>query len=89
MSAWRICFCELFYRMRSIDAVRGTSYHLPLTQIALADTLGLSSVHVNRTLQDLRRDGLVSFRGGEMTINNLPALEKAGSFTPDYLHLQR
>ena len=81
-------FCELFYRMRSIDAVQGTSYPLPLTQIALADTIGLSSVHVNRTLQDLRRDGLISFRGGKLTINNLQALEKAGSFTPEYLHLR-
>lgn len=80
-------FCELFYRLRAIGRVEGKSYSLPLTQTALGDTLGLSNVHVNRTLQDLRGQGLVSFKGGVLTVNDLPALERVGFFSADYLHL--
>ena len=79
-------FCELFYRMRAIGQVEGNSYSLPLTQTALGDTLGLSNVHVNRTLQDLRSQGLVSFKGGVLTVHDLPALEQLGFFSADYLH---
>lgn len=80
-------FCELFHRLRVIGETEGSSYRFPLTQMALGDTLGLSSVHVNRTLQDLRRSGLVSLRTGVLTINNLLALERAALFSRDYLHL--
>ncbi|MDW6020195.1 Crp/Fnr family transcriptional regulator [Mesorhizobium sp. BAC0120] len=80
-------FCELFYRMRSIGGVTGSSYPLPITQAALGETLGLSNVHVNRTIQELRAQGLISFKGGTVTVNDLPALERVGFFTADYLHL--
>jgi CRP-like cAMP-binding protein len=80
-------FCELFYRMRSIGGVTGNSYVLPITQAALGDTLGLSNVHVNRTIQELRAQGLISFRGGVLTVNDLPALERVGFFSADYLQL--
>jgi CRP-like cAMP-binding protein len=80
-------FCELFYRMRSINGVTGNSYALPITQAALGDTVGLSNVHVNRTIQELRAQGLISFRGGVITVNDLPALERVGFFSADYLHL--
>lgn len=79
-------FCELFYRLRAIGEVHGNSYALPLTQTTLGDTLGLSNVHVNRTLQELRRQGLISFKGGILSIKDLPTLERLGFFTPDYLH---
>jgi CRP-like cAMP-binding protein len=81
-------FCELFHRLRAIGEIDGKSCPFPLTQIALGDTLGLSSVHVNRTLQELRRNNLVSLRNGRLTINNLSALEAAALFSPDYLHLR-
>ena len=80
-------FCELFYRMRSIGSVTGNSYPLPITQATLGDTLGLSNVHVNRTIQELRAQGLISFKGGVVTVNELPALERVGFFSADYLHL--
>ena len=80
-------FCELYYRLQAIGGVRDGSYALPLTQTALGDTLGLSTVHVNRTLQDLRAHGLISFKGGIMTVHDLPGLETAGFFSADYLHL--
>jgi CRP-like cAMP-binding protein len=80
-------FCELFHRFRAIGQTRGLSCRFPLTQAALGDTLGLSSVHVNRTLQDLRRNGLISLRNGILRINNLEALERQALFNRDYLHL--
>jgi transcription initiation factor IIE alpha subunit len=60
---------------------------LPLTQVELAETLGLSSVHVNRTLQALRRQKLITLEGGKLTIQDLDALEEVSFFNPDYLHL--
>lgn len=80
-------FCELFHRFSVIGETSGNSCNFPLTQTALGDTLGLSSVHVNRTLQDLRRGGLISLRNGLLTITNLAALERAALFSRDYLHM--
>jgi CRP-like cAMP-binding protein len=80
-------FCELLYRFRAVGLNQGLSCTLPLTQVELAETLGLSSVHVNRTLQELRRRKLITLDGGTLTIQNLEALEKLSLFNPDYLHL--
>ena len=80
-------FCELLYRFRAVGLNEGLSCTLPLTQVELAETLGLSSVHVNRTLQELRRQKLIALDDGRLTIQNLQALEELAFFNPDYLHL--
>ena len=80
-------FCELLYRFRAVGLNEGLSCTLPLTQVELAETLGLSSVHVNRTLQELRRQKLITLEGGVLTIQDLPALKEASFFNADYLHL--
>src|ERR1700692_3027101 len=80
-------FCELLYRFRAVGLNQGLSCTLPLTQVELAETLGLSSVHVNRTLQELRRQKLITLDRGTLTIQNLHALEELSFFNPDYLHL--
>src|ERR1700744_4993352 len=80
-------FCEVLYRFRAVDLNEGNSCTLPLTQVELAETLGLSSVHVNRTLQELRRQKLITFEGGTLTIQDLDALKELSFFNPDYLHL--
>ena len=80
-------FCELLYRFRAVGLNQGLSCTLPLTQVELAETLGLSSVHVNRTLQELRRQQLISLDGGTLTIQNLAALEEVSFFNAEYLHL--
>jgi CRP-like cAMP-binding protein len=80
-------FCELLYRFRAVGLNQGLSCTLPLTQVELAETLGLSSVHVNRTLQELRRQKLITLDGGTLTIQNLKALEELSFFNADYLHL--
>jgi CRP-like cAMP-binding protein len=80
-------FCELLFRFRAVGLNEGNSCTLPLTQVELAETLGLSPVHVNRTLQELRRDKLITLEGGTLTIEDLDKLIDISLFNPDYLHL--
>lgn len=80
-------FCELLVRWQAIGRGDQSSYELPLTQIDLADTTGLTGVHVNRTLQDLRRRGLIELKGGRLTILDLPRLRALAEFKSNYLHL--
>jgi CRP-like cAMP-binding protein len=80
-------FCELLYRFRAVGLNEGNSCTLPLTQVELAETLGLSSVHVNRTLQELRRQKLITLENGTLSIQDLDALKEVSFFNPDYLHL--
>ncbi len=80
-------FCELFVRMRVAGLAGQDGYALPITQVDLADTTGLTPVHVNRTLQDLRRAGLIELRNGRLTILNLPGLRATAEFRSNYLHL--
>ena len=76
-------------RLRSVGLTNGHTYGLPLTQAELGDALGLSTVHVNRTLQDLRGDGLITLRNGSVTVLDWDRLREAGEFDPTYLHLRK
>jgi CRP-like cAMP-binding protein len=60
--------CELLLRLRSVGLAEGNSYELPATQNELGDAFGLSTVHVNRMLQELRTDGLIIYKGKLVTI---------------------
>jgi CRP-like cAMP-binding protein/ActR/RegA family two-component response regulator len=80
-------FCELQVRMQAVSLVDGDSYDMPVTQAGLADTTGLSVVHLNRTLQELRRTGLIKLRQRRVTILDLPRLMALAEFKPNYLHL--
>lgn len=80
--------CEVYYRLRAVDMASGGRFGLPVTQAELADTLGLSTVHVNRTLQTLRAEGLISQDGRDVIVHDLPGLEKRGLFDANYLHLR-
>jgi CRP-like cAMP-binding protein len=82
-------FCEIFFRLRCVGLTTTDSCELPMTQLVLAETLALSPVHINRTLQELRQEGLVSVRDKTLTIHDLPGLQSAALFSPDYLHLKR
>ncbi len=68
-------------------AASGTWCDFPLTQEEMADVLALTAVHVNRTLQALRHDGLIQLRDQRLTIKDWAALKRAGGFDPAYLHL--
>lgn len=80
-------FCELLYRFRAVGMNEGMSCTLPLTQVDIAEILGLSAVHVNRTVQQLRRRKLITLEEGRLTIQDLEALKDLSQFNPDYLHL--
>jgi CRP-like cAMP-binding protein len=80
-------FCELHVRMRAVGLVSEDGFPLPITQIDLADTTGLTSVHVNRSLQDMRREGLIELRKRRLRILDLPRLRALAEFDPAYLQL--
>jgi len=81
-------FCELSARMHSRGAVNPDgSFSIPITQAELADTIGLTPVHVNRSLQRLRREGLVVWSGRRLTIVNRASLEMIAGFDGQYLQL--
>lgn len=79
-------FCELHLRQSLVGLAEDSTCDLPLTQSELADLLGLSAVHVNRSLQDLRSKGLVSLRNRRLIIHDLDELRDLSFFDPDYLH---
>jgi CRP-like cAMP-binding protein len=83
-------FCEMVTRFRAVQVAEqdAPAIRLPLTQAILADALGLTAVHVNRTLNSLRRDGLLTVHRGVLSILDWNGLQKAGDFDPAYLHLQ-
>jgi CRP-like cAMP-binding protein len=82
-------FCEALRRSQAAGLADGNSCDLPLTQEVLADALGISLVHVNRTLQILRQTGALSFRGGRLEVHDLAQLWSIAEFDPQYLHLRR
>lgn len=79
--------CEIAVRLHAAGLITGTSYDLPMTQEQLGDATGLTPVHVNRTLQKLRSDGLITRDKRAITIENWTALSSVGDFVTDYLHL--
>lgn len=82
-------FCELLLRLKSVGLAPDDTVDMPLTQIELADTVGLSPVHVNRVLQQLRDLHLISWKGRELRILSVTGLEHFADFDPNYLHLGR
>ncbi|ESX28287.1 Crp/Fnr family transcription regulator [Mesorhizobium sp. LSHC440B00] len=78
--------CELIVRLRSVGRIEDHVAYLPITQAALGDALGLSTVHVNRVLQDLRRDGLISTVGSRFHATDWAGLVRAADFDSTYLH---
>lgn len=82
-------FCELLVRLQAVGRADETSFDLPMTQSELGDLLGLSTVHVNRTLQTLRDDGLIVLRSKRLTIPDVGRLKHYAQFTPNYLHLAK
>jgi CRP-like cAMP-binding protein len=81
-------FCEIFERLRAVGLLIGKSCAFPITQMDLADATGLSVVHVNRTIQELRANDLIVLRDRTLTINDMEALKSLALFSPNYLHLR-
>ncbi|GEO19284.1 Crp/Fnr family transcriptional regulator [Microvirga aerophila] len=87
----RLChlLCELFLRLRTVGLTQGSSCELPVTQAKLAEATGLTLVHLNRMLQELRAANLVVLKSKTLTIPNLEVLMSAALFNPAYLHLDQ
>ena len=79
--------CELHLRLKSVGLADGGEFSLPLTQSELADTMGMSPVHMNRSLQALRGDDLVVFKSRQLVIPDIDRLREVAQFNPNYLHL--
>lgn len=79
--------CELFLRLQTVELTNGNSCEFPVTQAELADATGLTSVHVNRTLQELRSAGLIELKSRTLVILDLEKLMQVAMFNTNYLHL--
>ena len=82
-------FCELYVRLETVGRTRNNGYEFPLTQRELSECLGLTVVHANRTLQALRRRGLIELENRQLTIRDRRGLEGIAEFNPSYLYMQR
>lgn len=76
---------EIFLRLQRADPHLEDSFELPLSQALIADALGLSEIHVNRTLRRLREKGLVETSGGEIRLLDRDRLQALAEFDPVYL----
>ena len=81
--------CELVVRHRAAGLTADHSCSFPLTQTALADVLGLSTVHINRALQKLRREQLIELKDRRLTVLEWDRLCEIAEFDPAYLYLER
>lgn len=81
--------CEFALRLEVAGLGEQCDYELPMTQDQLADALGLTPVHVNRTLKSLERDGLIERKQRSVKIASWQNLAAAGDFDSNYLHFQQ
>ncbi|MGY4624942.1 Crp/Fnr family transcriptional regulator [Bradyrhizobium sp. USDA 4486] len=82
-------FCELFYRARAAQLVRGNRCRVPISLIQLGEALGMAIATVNRTLAELRRTGAMDLREGQLIVLKWRELQRLGDFNPAYLHLKQ
>lgn len=79
-------FCEMHNRLEAVGLVDEESYDFRVTQAELGEGLGMSAVHVNRTMQRLRRENFLSTRGGRINILDRAGLRHMAGYDPAYLH---
>jgi CRP-like cAMP-binding protein len=79
--------CEFAMRLEAVGLGEQCNYRLPMTQEQIADTVGLTAVHVNRTLKSLDEEGLTARSKRSVVISDWQRLADAGDFNPTYLHL--
>lgn len=81
--------CEVYSRLDVIGHVKDGTFEFPVTQSEIADLVGLSIVHTNRTIQELRATGCVTWQASQVTVHNWDALARLADFDPTYLNLVR
>ena len=82
-------FCELHARLDVVGRADDEGFDFPLTQRELAECLGLTVVHANRTIQELRRRHVVELENRRLTIVDREGLEAIAEFDPSYLYIER
>lgn len=80
--------CEMQCRLAIVGRASADSFMLDLTQTDLGDMTGLTAVHVNRMLRQMREQGLATLRGGKVSIPDLARLRAFADFDPTYLYLE-
>jgi CRP-like cAMP-binding protein len=80
--------CEIFTRLDAIGRAQVATYELPITQTDLADALGFSLVHVNKSLKRLREEGLLTFRANKVRVHDWDRLRSTAGFESAYLQLR-
>jgi CRP-like cAMP-binding protein len=78
--------CELYLRARGIGLTADGAFALPLSQLVLADALGMTAVHINRVFRELRLTGAMALRRGSVTILDPVKLVQIAGFDENYLH---
>lgn len=78
--------CELYLRARNIGIANGETFALPLSQLLLADSLGMTPVHLNRVLKELRLSGAMMLSRGSLLITDPGKLIQIAGFDENYLH---
>lgn len=81
-------FCEIHARLSALDLTSDGAFELPITQVQLAETMGLSRAHMNHALQQLRARNLLDLKGGLLAIRDIGTLRTMSGFNPAYLHLR-
>jgi hypothetical protein len=76
---------ELFVRLKGVGLANGMSFELPLTQELIGDAIGLTTVHVNRTMRSLREDKLIAIDDKRVTILDFEGLSLICDFENSYL----
>jgi CRP-like cAMP-binding protein len=79
--------CEMGLRLQAAGLGDRSRFEFPVTQVDLGDATGMTNIHVNRTLQEMRSDGLLTWTGSEVVIPDWERLRMAGTFSADYLFI--
>lgn len=79
-------FCEMQARLKTVGIAGSDRFQLPFSQQELADITGMTVVHANRSLKELRDAGLVSFRNGQVELHDLAGLKRSAQFDDSYLY---
>jgi CRP-like cAMP-binding protein len=80
--------CELVVRLDAVGLVSNMTCELPITQSEFADVMGISTVHANRTLQELRGMELIRLTGQRLEVLDWDRLREVGDFDPTFLHIR-
>ena len=82
-------FCEMYLKLQAVGLAEGYQCPMPITQVDMADALGLTPVHVNRVLKEMRGKTLVTLRSSTLVIESWDELLRVSEFDPTYLQLER